>query len=134
MDQEIQTEIQNILGNWGWLVTVGFLAVLFRSTLEGLVESFKIFAGRGINSDDCIFIWIEGAKKCGRVVRVGLFKTTLTIYTVNYTTDGEPYIAGGEKMEIQNSKVSDFKITKAIDKIDLSSWENGFNGKKGKNK
>ena len=129
MNPEIQLEVQNILGNWGWIGLVGFIAMLFRSTLEGLVESVKIFAGRGINQDECLFIYIEGKKKAARIIRCGLFKTILTIYTVNYTKDGEPYVEGGERMEIQNTKLKDFIFTKPMDKIDLSSWKNGFNGK-----
>jgi hypothetical protein len=130
MEQNIQTEIQNLLGNWGWLFLATCMAFLFRSTIEGLVESFKIFAGKGINADDCIYIWIEGEKKAGRVVRCGLFKTVITIYSVSQTSDGEPYIEGGEKLEIQNSKLKDFIFTKPLDRIDLSSWSNGFDSSK----
>ena len=103
-----------------------FFLVLFRSTVEGLAQSFKIFFGKGLNTDDIIFIWIEGDKKAARIIRLGMFKSTLTVYDVSRTTDGKAYISGGEKLEIQNDKIKDFVITKPLTKVDLESWENGF--------
>ena len=130
MNPEIQSELQNILGSWGWIGLIGFLAMLFRSTLEGLVESFKIFVGRGFDQDMCLFIWIEGEKKAARIVRCGLFKTIFTVYTIGYTKDGQPFIEGGEYFSVQNSRLKDYTMTKPMDSVDLSSWKNGFNGKK----
>ena len=116
------------MGNYIWLFAFGFLAMLFRSTLEGLVISFKIFFGKGLNTDDIIFIWID-KKYAARIVRVGIFKTVLILYEVSRTHDGEPYISGGEKFEIQNQKLPDYVITKPMTKVDLGAWKNGFNGK-----
>ena len=132
MDPQIENMAKDFLGNYAWLVIAGFLMVLFRSTLEGVVASFKIFFGGGLNTDDIIFIWID-KKYAARIVRVGIFKTVLTLYDVARTSDGEPYISGGEKFEIQNDKIKDFVITKPLTKVDLSAWANGFNGKKEKN-
>ena len=127
-EEQIKDIGTNLIGNYGWLFAVGFLAVLFRSTIEGLVTSFKLFFGKGLNTDDIIFIWID-KKYCARIVRVGIFKTVLTLYEVSRTHDGDPYISGGEKLEIQNHKLPDFIITKPMTKVDLSTWSNGFNGK-----
>ena len=119
----------NMIGNYGWMFVVGFVVMLFRSTIEGLVISFKLFFGKGLNTDDIIFIWID-KKYAARIVRVGVFKTVLTLYEVSTTHDGEPYISGGEKFEIQNHKLPDYVITKPMTKVDLTGWKNGFNGNK----
>ena len=117
----------NLIGNYGWLFVVGFLAILFRSTIEGLTESFKIFAGNSINIGDCIYIWIEGKKYAGRVVRLGIFKISIIVYNIEHGKDGEPYISGGEDLEIQNSKLKDFVMTRPMEKIDISNFKtNGY--------
>ena len=117
----------NFIGNYGWLFAVGFLAILFRSTIEGLTESFKIFWGDAINVGDVVYIWIEGKKHAGRIVRVGLFKCSIIVYNVGHTADGEPYISGGEDLEIQNTKLKDFIMTRPMEKIDISNFkQNGY--------
>jgi len=117
----------NFIGNYGWLFVVGFLAILFRSTIEGLTESFKIFWGNAINVGDVIYIWIEGKKYAGRIVRLGLFKCSIVVYNVDYTKDGEPFIKGGEDLEIQNSKLKDFIMTRPMENIDISNFKkNGY--------
>ncbi len=117
----------NFIGNYGWLFVVGFLAVLFRSTIEGLTESFKVFYGNAINVGDVVYIWIEGKKYAGRIVRLGLFKTSLIVYNVGHTADGDPYITGGEDLEIQNDKLKDFIMTRPMENIDISNFKkNGY--------
>ena len=128
MGEEQLKEIgTNLIGSYGWLFLVGFVAMLFRSTLEGLVESVKIFWGNAINVGDVIYIWIEGKKYAGRIVRVGLFKCSIVVYNVSHNADGEPYISGGEDLEIQNSKLKDFIMTRPMEKIDISNFKsNGY--------
>ena len=117
----------NLIGSYGWLLLVGFVAMLFRSTLEGLVESVKIFWGNAINVGDVIYIWIEGKKYAGRIVRVGLFKCSIVVYNVSHQDDGEPYISGGEDLEIQNSKIKDYTMTRPMENIDISGFKkNGY--------
>ena len=117
----------NLIGSYGWLFLVGFVAMMFRSTLEGLVESVKIFWGNAINVGDVIYIWIEGKKYAGRIVRVGLFKCSIVVYNVSHKDDGEPYISGGEDLEIQNSKIKDYTMTRPIENIDISGFKkNGY--------
>ena len=117
----------NLIGSYGWLLLVGFVAMMFRSTIEGLVESFKIFAGNSININDCIYIWIEGRKYAGRVVRLGLFKCAIIVYNIDYDKDGKPYISGGEDLEIQNSKIKDYTMTRPMEKIDIDNFKkNGY--------
>ena len=128
MGEEQLKEIgTNLIGSYGWLFLVGFVAMLFRSTLEGLVESVKIFWGNAINVGDVIYIWIEGKKYAGRIVRVGLFKCSIVVYNVSHNADGEPYISGGEDLEIQNSKIKDYTMTRPMDNIDISGFKkNGY--------
>ena len=117
----------NLIGSYGWLFLVGFVAMMFRSTLEGLVESVKIFWGNAINVGDVIYIWIEGKKYAGRIVRVGLFKCSIVVYNVSHKDDGEPFISGGEDLEIQNSKIKDYTMTRPMENIDISGFKkNGY--------
>jgi len=126
-EQQIADIGTNLIGNYGWLFVVGFLAVLFRSTLEGLTESFKVFWGNAINVGDVIYIWIEGKKYAGRIVRLGLFKTSIIVYNISHKDDGEPYISGGEDLEIQNDKLKDFIMTRPLENIDISNFKaNGY--------
>ena len=128
MGEEQLKEIgTNLIGSYGWLFLVGFVAMLFRSTLEGLVESVKIFWGNAISVGDVIYIWIEGKKYAGRIVRVGLFKCSIVVYNVSHNADGEPYISGGEDLEIQNSKIKDYTMTRPMENIDISGFKkNGY--------
>ena len=128
MGEEQLKEIgTNLIGSYGGLFLVGFVAMLFRSTLEGLVESVKIFWGNAINVGDVIYIWIEGKKYAGRIVRVGLFKCSIVVYNVSHNADGEPYISGGEDLEIQNSKIKDYTMTRPMENIDISGFKkNGY--------
>ena len=128
MGEEQLKEIgTNFIGNYGWLFAVGFMAMMFRSTIEGLVESVKIFAGKSLNINDCIYIWIEGKKYAGRIVRLGLFKCSIIVYNVDYDTKGKTYISGGEDLEIQNSKIKDYTMTRPMEKIDISNFKtNGY--------
>ena len=128
MDEQQLKELgTNMIGNYGWLFVVGFVVMLFRSTIEGLTESFKIFWGNSINVGDVIYIWIEGKKYAGRIVRLGLFKCSIIVYNVDFDSDGKAYISGGEDLEIQNSKIKDYTMTRPMDKIDISNFKkNGY--------
>ena len=115
------------IGNYGWMFLVGFVVMLFRSTIEGLTESFKIFWGNSINVGDVIYIWIEGKKYAGRIVRLGLFKCSIVVYNVDHNEDGSPFISGGEDLEIQNSKIKDYTMTRPMENIDLTNFKkNGY--------
>ena len=128
MDEQQLKELgTNMIGSYGWLFVVGFVVMLFRSTIEGLTESFKIFWGNSINVGDCVYIWIEGKKYAGRIVRLGLFKCSIIVYNVDFGADGEPFISGGEDLEIQNSKIKDYTMTRPMEKIDISNFKrNGY--------
>ena len=118
MEQEIQGQIEKLIGTYGWMLIVGFAVLLFRSGIESAVEGFKVFYGNDLNTDDGITINGQPA----RVVRVGLFKTIFFVYEIG-CANGKPFVKGGSKMAIQNDKLKDFEIKKPLPMLDLSPWD-----------
>ena len=118
MEQEIQGQIESLIGNYGWMLIVGFAVLLFRSGIESAVEGFKVFYGNDLNTDDVITINGQPA----RVVRVGIFKTIFFVYEIG-CANGKPYVKGGSKMAVQNDKLKDFEIKKPLPMLDLSPWD-----------
>ena len=114
----MQLQMQSLIGNYGWMFIVGFAVLLFRSAIESAVESFKVFWGDDLNTDDVIILDDRPA----RVVRVGIFKTIFFIYEVG-VADGKPYVKSGNKMAIQNDQLKTHKIEKPLSMLDLSRWE-----------
>ena len=114
----MQLQMQSLIGNYGWMFIVGFAVLLFRSAIESAVESFKVFWGDDLNTDDVIILDDRPA----RVVRVGIFKTIFFIYEVG-VADWKPYVKSGNKMAIQNDKLKDHIIEKPLPMLDLSKWE-----------
>ena len=113
-----QEAIEGLIGEYGWMFIVGFAVLLFRSAIESAVESFKVFWGDDLNTDDVIILDDRPA----RVVRVGLWKTILFIYEVG-CADGKAFVKGGNKVAIQNDKLKDHIIEKPLPMLDLSKWE-----------
>ena len=118
MEQEIQGQIEKLIGSYGWMLIVGFAVLLFRSGIESAVEEFKVFYGNDLNTDDVITINGQPA----RVVRVGLFKTIFFVYEIG-CANGKPFVKGGSKMAVQNDKLKDFEIKKPLPMLDLSPWD-----------
>ena len=110
--------MQSLIGNYGWMFIVGFAVLLFRSAIESAVESFKVFWGDDLNTDDVIILDDRPA----RVVRVGIFKTIFFVYDVG-CADGKPYIKGGRKKAIQNDRLKEYEIEKPLPMLDLSAWD-----------
>ena len=76
---------------------------------------------------DTFFVKQIHEKYAGRIVRLGLFKCSITVYNVGHDTAGDPFISGGEDLEIQNSKLKDFIMTRPMEKIDISNFkQNGY--------
>jgi len=119
MEQQIEQGVTEFLGKWGWLLVSGVCFLLFKSSVEGLVESIKVFAGDDLNTDDVVIL--DG--RPARVVRVGLWKTIFFVYDVG-TADGKPYVKSGNKMQIQNDQLKVHSIEKPLQMLDLSQWEN----------
>ena len=118
MEQEIQGQIESLIGNYGWMLITGILLLLFRSAIEGFVEGFKVVFGNDLNTDDVITI--NGQPS--RVVRVGIFKTIFFVYEIG-CANGNPFVKGGSKMAVQNDKLKDFEIKKPLPMLDLSPWD-----------
>ena len=118
MEEQLQQELEGILGNYLWLFITGLLFLLFKSTIESLVEGIKVFLGKDLNTDDVVII--DG--RPARVVRVGMWKTIFFVYEVG-TANGEPYVKGGNKVAIQNDQLKVHIIEKPLPMLDLSKWK-----------
>ena len=114
MEEQIQSMVSEMLGNYGWLFIVGVLTLLFRSTIEKFVAGMMVFMGNDYNEDDVV----EVDGKPGRIVRVGMWTTTFFTYDVR---DG--IIVGGAKLVVQNDKLKDLKIEKPLPLLDLSKYK-----------
>ena len=119
MEEQLQQQVSYFIGKWGWMALAAFAAMMFRSTLEGMLESLKIFLGNDLNTDDVIHL--NG--KPARVVRVGVWKTIFFVYDIG-CADGKPYVKGGRKKAVQNDKLKDYEIEKPLPMLDLSFWDN----------
>ena len=115
MEKEI---IEELLGQYGWMIVAGFLFLIGRKTIESSIEAIKVFAGNDLNTDDVIIFDDRPA----RVVRVGFWKTILFVYEVG-CSNGKPYIKGGNKVAIQNDKLKDHMIEKPLPMLDLKKWD-----------
>ena len=120
MEQELQKQAESILGYIAYFLLSGVVLILAKSTLESMVESIKVFWGKDLNTDDVVILNGRPA----RVVRVGMWKTTFFAYDIG-TANGEPYVKGGTKIQIQNDKLKDHVIESPLQMLDLSKWEGG---------
>ena len=118
MEQELQGQIDVLIGSYGWMFIAVIFLLIFRSAIEGAVEGFKVFVGNDLNTDDVVAINGQPA----RVVRVGIFKTIFFVYEVG-CANGKPFVKGGSKMAVQNDKLKDFEIKKPLPMLDLSPWD-----------
>ena len=106
--------IENLIGEYGWLLLSGILVLLFQSTIQEAVDGIMVLLGNDYNEDDVVEV--DGAP--GRIVRVGMWKTVFFIYHV---VNGK--IVGGSKLVVTNSKLKDLKIEKPLPNLDLSKYE-----------
>ena len=106
--------IENLIGEYGWLLLSGILVLLFQSTIQEAVDGIMIFLGNDYHEDDVVEV--DGAP--GRIVRVGMWKTVFFIYHV---VNGK--IVGGSKLVVANSKLKDLKIEKPLPSLDLSKYD-----------
>ena len=118
MEEQIQDAASQMIGKYGWMVISGMLFLLFKSSMESMIEGFKVFIGDDLNTDDVVTI--DG--RPARVVRVGMWKTIFFVYDVDCIGD-KPIIKGGSKMAIQNDQVKNHTIEKPLPMLDLSKWD-----------
>tara|TARA_E500000331_G_C17238731_1_gene706059 strand:- start:1125 stop:1493 length:369 start_codon:yes stop_codon:yes gene_type:complete len=119
----MEQQIENLIGQYGWLIISAFIFFIGRSTIESAISGLKIFLGDDLNTDDCIIININGESRPARVIRVGLWKTILFVYEVG-CADGKAYVKGGNKVAIQNDTLKDYVIEKPLPMLDLKKWDN----------
>ena len=117
-EEQLQSQVEGFLGNWVWLLVSGVALLLFKSTIETIVEGLKIFLGKDLNTDDVVVL--DG--RPARVIRVGIWKTTFFAYDIG-TANGKPFVKGGTKLQIQNDKLKDHVIESPLQMLDLSKWE-----------
>ena len=110
----METQIQNLIGEYGWLFVSGLIVLLFQNTIREAVDGLMVFLGNDYNEDDVV----EVDGEPGRIVRVGLWKTVFFIYHV---VDGQ--IVGGAKLVVANSKLKDLKIEQPLPSLDLSKYK-----------
>ena len=114
MEDLIQKQVTELLGNYGWMFIVGTAIFLFRQTIENAVDGFMVFFGNDYNEDDVI----EINGKPGRIVRVGIWKTVFFTYDVR-----DDKVVGGSKLVVSNSKLKDLRIEKPLTKLDLTKYK-----------
>ena len=117
-EAEIQQQAEGILGYLMYFILSGVALLLLKSTMESMVESIKVFWGKDLNTDDVVILNGRPA----RVVRVGMWKTTFFAYDIGMA-NGQPYVKGGTKIQIQNDKLKDQVIEKPLPMLDLSKWK-----------
>ena len=117
-EEQLQSQAEGVLGYIMYFVLSGVALLLVKSTIESLVESIKVFLGKDLNTDDVVILNGRPA----RIVRVGMWKTTFFAYDIGMA-NGEPYVKGGTKIQIQNDKLKDQMIEKPLQMLDLSKWE-----------
>ena len=110
----METQIENLIGEYGWLFVSGLMVLLFQNTIREAVDGLMVFLGNDYNEDDVVEV--DGDP--GRIVRVGLWKTVFFIYHI---VDGQ--IVGGAKLVVANSKLKDLKIEKPLPNLDLPKYK-----------
>ena len=95
-----QTEkiAQDLIGEYGWLMLGGLLAILAKDTMINFAQAIMVFAGSSFNNDDIIYI----SGRQARIVRVGVRSTTF------YMTDRKT------KMVVPNEQLKQLTIEKTL--------------------
>ncbi len=108
-------EVKSLLEEKFWIL-VGFgLMFFFRNMVESMIDGFMVFMGNDYNADDIV----EVDERPGRIVRVGISKTTFFLYSI----DKQGQIIGGTKLVVQNDKLKDLKIEKPLPELDLKKYK-----------
>ena len=116
MEKEV---IEHFIGQYGWMLFGAFFFLLGKSTIESAIEGLKVMAGNDLNVDDTIILNGRPA----RITRISMWKTTVFVYDVGCQDNGKPYIKGGNKLSIQNTKLKDHMIEKPLPMLDLKKWD-----------
>ena len=78
MDQgQIQTIVQKLLGEYGWMVLAAMAVFLLKDVTTNLVSGLMFLWGSDFDEDDIVYI---GGDKKARIVRQTMTKTVFYIY------------------------------------------------------
>lgn len=114
MEENIKEVGTQIIGEYGWMFMAGIAILIFRNTIEKIVDGLQIFIGNDYNTDD--IVEVDGMP--GRIVRIGPRQTVFFLYTIK---GGK--ILSGEKLVVQNEKLKDLKISKPLPELDLVKYK-----------
>ena len=118
--ESLEQTLHSWIGEQTVWITGLVLVFVFRRFIESAVSGFLVFVGNDYNAVDIIFL--NG--RPGRIIRVGFTKTVFFLYYVkNNPYTGDAYITGGSKLVIQNSSLTDMRIEKPLENVDLSRYE-----------
>ena len=121
-----QSGLQALISEYAWLFVLGFVLLLFKSSIEQGVAGLQVFVGSDYNEDDVVIV--DG--RPGRITRVGLTKTVFYLYTYR-----EGVLVGGTKLAVSNTSLSAMRIEKPLEKLhseDYWKWSEGPNGRNDK--
>lgn len=110
MDANTKEQLQTLLGQESLLFLLGLFALIFKTTIEKFAAAIFVFFGNDYKEDD--IITLNG--RPGRIIRIGLTKTTFFLYEIR-----NGLITGGSKLVIQNEKLAEMHIEKPLQKIDI---------------
>lgn len=105
----------NFFSEYSWIFVVGFLVLLFKSTIESSVAGLMVFLGGDYNDDDVVYLNDRPA----RIIRVGLWSTVFYVYHIKENEEGKKMVVGGNKLLVDNTKLKDMMIEKPLQTIDL---------------
>jgi small-conductance mechanosensitive channel len=106
--------VEQFLGEYVWILLVGFTALIFKSTIESIIAGLFVFLSNDYNEDDVVIVNGD----MGRIVRVSPWSTTFYIYEVF-----EGRIIGGRKLVVANTELKTLRIVKPLSKLDLSEGD-----------
>ena len=118
-----QSGIATLISEYAWLFVVGFLLLLFKSSIENSVAGLQVFFGSDYDEDDVVIV--DG--RPGRITRVGLTKTVFYLYTYR-----SGVLVGGTKLAVPNTTLREMRIEKPLEKLeaeDYWKWSEGPNGR-----
>ena len=118
-----QSGIATLISEYAWLFVLGFLLLLFKSSIENGVAGLQVFFGSDYDEDDVVIV--DG--RPGRITRVHLTKTVFYLYTYR-----KGVLVGGTKMAVPNTALKNMRIEKPLEKLEAEDywrWSDGPNGR-----
>ena len=97
-DPALQQAAEHLIGEYGWLLLIAFLGILFKDAIHKAAEGLLIRIGKDFCNDDVLYI----SGRQARIVRVGFLKT------IFYMTDR------GTKMIVPNDRLKLLVIEKKL--------------------